>query len=376
MHKIAYLIDTIERPIAGTECQLLYLLRELNRDEFDPTLCVLRSSTWLENTLLSHPVFYLDLPSLFSLRTIKQLKKLVQFLRAQNITIIQSQFTDACKFAALAAMCVPGIVHISTRRSQLYWHGALELSYMRILNKWTDHFIANCQYTKDRVVARERLTPQAVTVIPNGVDLSRFDYDRNLMRQKYRSMLDLPANAIVIAIVANLRPPKSIDVFLRAAKLVRDANPNARFLIVGDGPMRNSMVHLSQELGINTVVTFLGARRDIPEILSAADIGVLSSSSESSSNAILEYMASGLPVVCTDAGGSRESVIHGETGLVVEIGDYRAMADCILRIAKHDLFSVMGQKGQKRIGAYFCGSEMVRNHESLYRSLIGLQRRR
>jgi glycosyltransferase involved in cell wall biosynthesis len=188
-------------------------------------------------------------------------------------------------------------------------------------------------------------------------------------RREFRVEHGFPENAVVVGSVANLRPVKAIDVFLEAAKLVVQEKPEVYFVVVGDGPERANLEKLVQGVGIANNVRFFGSRTDIPELLSCMDIGVLSSSSESFSNAIVEYMAAGLAVVCTDVGGAREAVEDGVTGYFVHPREPAVMANKLLNIIKQQECRILGENGRKKCVGSFSHQEMFRKYQECYEEL-------
>jgi glycosyltransferase involved in cell wall biosynthesis len=264
---------------------------------------------------------------------------------------------------------------VSNRRGQSYSYTLAERLASAALKGRVDLFLANCRDTREWASKAEGIPKNKFGVIYNGVDLKRFGYDKEAVRAHYRMQLNLPANAPVIGIVANLRPPKAIDVFLRAARLVSLRYPDAHFVLAGDGPQMTGMVALSRDLGLSDRAHFLGSRDDVARLLAAVDVGVLSSSSESMPNSILEYMAAGLPVVCTDVGGCREAVVHNETGLLVPPGDPEALAAAILRVCTEGRAESMGARGRARVESMFTFDGMVRRYEQLYTQLAAMGRR-
>jgi len=139
---------------------------------------------------------------------------------------------------------------------------------------------------------------------------------------------------VVVGIVSNLnRRVKRIDVFLKAAAYVAERRSGFRFVIIGDGEFKDELIAISKTLGIQEVVDFAGRIVNVKEYLKCVDIGVLSSDSEGFSNAILEYMASGVPVVATAVGGNKEAIVNGVSGFLVPPGDYRAMGERIIQLA-------------------------------------------
>ena len=289
--------------------------------------------------------------------------RFVGFLKREHIDIVQTHFVEGNKVGVIAARLSGIKAIISTRRNQGYWHNFFELRFLNLLNRWVSLFVANSQSTRRWAVATEGISDSQVEVIHNGINLDQFV--NVLGRDDFRLQLGIPADSPVVVIVANLRPVKGIDLFIRAADAVIQKCPNARFIIVGEGGERPKLERLVSDFGIRQSVFFLGRRIDIPNILSGCDVGVLTSHSESFSNTIVEYLAAGLPVVCTDVGGSREAVADGINGFVVKPGDYEALACRLLEILNMDrsaIREVSRQMAQER----FSLSAMISASEELY----------
>lgn len=372
MIKIAYIIDTIVVETAGTEKQLLLLLNNLNREKFKPYLCVLHRSDWLDYNYQGDPYFLAQITSFKTFSALTGILGLAQFLKRERIDIVQTFFSDANKAGILAARIAGIKCIVSSRRNQGYWHTWGELAVLRLINRWVDLFIANSQSTCNWAQQVEQIPAKKIEVIYNGLDLTLFGQNSRLLREKYRQELGLLNETLVVGIVANLRPVKAHDVLLRAAKLVIDKLPNAQFLLIGDEEEQCAMGlrTLVHELGIADNVHFLGQRTDVSELLSTIDIGVLSSNSESSSNATAEYLAAGLPVVSTDVGGAREAIEDGWNGFVVEVGDYVALAERILEITLSGSFLEMGKRGRQRAEELFSQASMLQRHEGTYQRLL------
>lgn len=371
MIKIAFIIDTIGSPTAGTEKQLLLLLNNLNREMFQPYLCVLKSSDWLESRFNACPVHVLGITSFKDFKSYLHIYKFAGFLKEKKIDIIQTHFRDAGIAGILAAKLAGTGTVISTRRNQGYWLNNRELALQKFLNRWVDVFIANSNSTKKWMSDIERVSEEKAQVIYNGIDIDAFDKSNPGTRLKSREMLGINGNAPAIGIVANLRPVKGVDIFLRAAAIVRNEIPSAAFFVVGDGSEKDNLKKLRHELELDGEVRFLGKREDIPFLLTALDLGVLSSHSESFSNAVVEYLAAGLPVVCTDVGGCREAVEHGVNGFIVPTGDYGKMASRIIEIIKKGLVSGMSLKSRQMAENYFSISKTGKAYEGVYINLTG-----
>jgi len=172
--------------------------------------------------------------------------------------------------------------------------------------------------------------------------------------------------------VANLHNPvKAHPMFLRAAALVRRAIPDAAFVIAGEGGLEPMLREFSAELGIANDVFFIGRCDRVAELLFASDIGVLSSRAEGFANAVLEYMAAGLPVVATDVGGLREAVAEGDTGFLVASGDHAAMAERIIQLLSNaERARAMGLRGKALAEQQFASEHHLRNTLELYDELL------
>jgi glycosyltransferase involved in cell wall biosynthesis len=129
--------------------------------------------------------------------------------------------------------------------------------------------------------------------------------------------------------VANFSPVKRHDMLLQALTQVREKLPDVRCLLIGDGVLRVTVEGMAQQMGLSEMVVFFGSRSDVPDLLPAIDVFALTSDSESFSNAIVEAMASGKPVVATDCGGPAETVVEGETGFLVPPGQPVILAEKI-----------------------------------------------
>jgi len=162
---------------------------------------------------------------------------------------------------------------------------------------------------------------------------------------------------------------KGVPDFLEAAAIVAGTNPNCRFIQVGEGELRQTIETRIDELGLQNTFHLLGRRNDVPDLLSAFDIGVLTSHAEGFSNSILEYMAAELPVVVTDVGGNREAL--GETGIIVASRDVGAISSALQRLASDtELRQTMGTLVSQRVRELFAADTIRERWLYFYRSLL------
>jgi glycosyltransferase involved in cell wall biosynthesis len=330
--RIAFVIDELT-PGAGTENQLLLLLSRFDPARLRPYLCCLRGEIEKLRSITGVPVVDLSMHRLASPRAALSLLGFRRWLRRERIDGVVTFFLDGNLVGTLAGF-LAGLPVISSRRNIGYWHSPWQLRKLRALNAITDWHLANSEAARRYTVEAEGVDPRRVRVIPNAVDLERFhpangDFGREEARQS-----ELPPGDPLIGCVANLRPVKGQDVLLRAFAAVAAELPAARLVLIGDGPERAALASLAASLAVGERVTFLGSRDDVPRLLRRLDVGVLSSRSESFSNTLLEYLATGLPVVATSAGGSAELPLDSGCARLVPPDDPDSLARALLEVSR------------------------------------------
>jgi len=240
----------------------------------------------------------------------------------------------------------------------------------RFLTRKADHVTAVCQFTRRHLVELEGIPQSRIEIVYNGVEAGRFEDAPG--RADVRRSLDLPAKARVVVQVGTFRYIKDQATAVRAFQTVRGRCKQAVLVFVGDGPDRGACERLAESLGLAGAVRFLGQRSDVPRILAAADVMLMTSLCEAHSVSLLEGMASGLPIVATDVGGIPETVIDGQTGLLVPAGDHHAVAEALLNLLENArLRRRMAEAGHQRVCTHFRRSDMHRRFMEIYRSLAG-----
>jgi glycosyltransferase involved in cell wall biosynthesis len=196
--------------------------------------------------------------------------------------------------------------------------------------------------------------PGLYRVIPNGIELERFELERS----------PVPGR---ILMVGRLAPPKRPDLALRAVAQLRETIPHAELLLVGDGPLRPEAERLAAELGLGEAARFLGARDDVPELLARAECALLASDYEACPLAVVEAMAAGVPAVATEVGGVAELVDPGETGLVAPRNDPAALASALAEVLGNPRRGLeLGAAGRRLAEARLSLETMVGSLVELY----------
>lgn len=277
---------------------------------------------------------------------------------------------EAYMLGEVCALIAGTPVRIMSRRSLNDYQRGRPISRWveRRLHRTIHHALGNSRAVVEQLHA-EGLPADRVGLIYNGIDLSQLQARRG--RAEVRLELALAPKALVYVLVANLIPYKGHRDALQAFALAKSALPDEwAVLMVGrDDGIGESLRGEAAALGIGDHVKWLGMRRDVPDLLAASDVGLLCSHQEGFSNAILEAMGAGLPVVATDAGGNAEAVQEGQTGFIVPVRAPARMAEAIVALADKERRDKMGSAARTRVESQFSLPGCVDRYEACYRRL-------
>jgi len=213
-------------------------------------------------------------------------------------------------------------------------NGLVKRLYNIIIRRFVhlaDAYIAVSEATRRALINTLCINNDAIRTIPNGVDLSLFEQERDPHRKKLE--LGIPGNSLVVGTVGRLVNEKGMDGFVRAAALIRNQLQDVHFVIAGDGPCRAELTALIADLGLGGAVSLLGMRNDVPELLTAFDLFALTSNRESFGIALVEAMASGVPVLAFGVDGIPE-VIDERCGVLLGPGDVEGLAAAALALLR------------------------------------------
>jgi glycosyltransferase involved in cell wall biosynthesis len=269
---------------------------------------------------------------------------------------------------AVLALLAPRMKRVMSRRSLNNYRHKHQFIHAveKHLHKHMDAICGNSKAVVSQL-ADEGVSRDRLRLIFNGVDLSRFTNIRKT-KQETRLALGISPDALVFIIVANLIPYKGHHDLINALSSINSDLPaDWVCLCVGrDDGIRVQLQAQANERGIGENFMLLGSRHDIPELMACSDVGVLCSHEEGFSNAVLEAMAAGLPMVVTDVGGNAEAVQDGDTGYVVAAGNSAAIANALLKIARDPNRRAMGERGRYRVTANFSMSACINAYQNLY----------
>ncbi len=242
------------------------------------------------------------------------------------------------------------------------------------LHKHVTMIVGNSQAVIDQLCHEENVSPEKTRLIYNGITMPEFNV-RNT-HSSIRKELKLDEDTLVLTIVANLIPYKGHIDLIHALSLIKDTLKKPWMLLVAGAGIENrkDLLTLVSKYKLNEHVCWLGLRNDIAEIYSESDIGLLVSHQESFSNAILEGMASAIPMIVTNVGGNSEAVIHEKSGLVVEPHSPQQLASAILRLSENELLRrEYGDYGRLRVQAKFTAISCLSGYIQLFKFIDSLE---
>lgn len=356
----------------GTEVQLIELVRGLQRRHEVHVGCLFAKGN-LVDTLAGLNARPREFPlggKVLQAETARVISRIARWLREHQIDVVHVHDYSGTLVVVPAAR-LAGCKVIVGRLDMGHWYGPARRAVLAALTHAADHVIANAEAIRELLVHQERVPADRISVIHNGIDLPRFD-----ARRAEGLVAPLPdvGDAPVITHVANMNdtPVKRQEDLLEALRLLRAEGTDCHVFFVGDGMRRPKLEALAAKLGVADRAHFLGHRSDVPAIYGRATAGVLCSSAEGLSNAIIEGMAAGLPMVVTRAGGNPELVAHGERGLVVPVQRPEELARALgIVLRDPELRWRLGARARAFVETELTLENLIRNHERVYTAVAG-----
>ncbi len=312
------------------------------------------------------------LSSFYDLNFLRQSRSLAKYIKQNRIEVIHTHDFYTNIFGMLSAASCGLSARIASKR-ETQSKSALQFFAERQAFRLAKAIVVNSEAVRLYLTAHG-VSGDKIEKVYNGIDRSRFDRLKTIDREVQSRAIPLQLNkhARVVTIVANMRSEvKDHRMFLRAAKKVTEKFADAVFVLAGEGELREDLKNFAARLGIRENCHFVGSGVNIPSLLLLSNVGVLCSRSEGFSNAILEYMAAGLPVVATDVGGAREAVRHNETGFLIGAEDVDALTGAIIKLlGNENLSREFGRRGREIAYRDFSSERQVEAVLSLYDSVL------
>ncbi len=374
-HKVLFVITTSD--VGGTESFLANLALGLDRSRFIPSVCSLcpvgRAGERIADGGV--PVRSLGMSAgARPLQLISGILRLARTIDTEEIDLVQALLYRANMMSALAGVLARrSVAVVGGQRSLTPMTGqraALGVRWTRRLARAT---VAVSEAVKAEIVAGERLAPDRVEVIGNGVDHRRF---RPGDRLTARRELGLSEDSLLVGAVGRLSAAKGFEHLIEAIAKVETGGQPIELALVGDGPRRQPLEDLARKLGVGDRVRLLGRRDGLERIYPAFDVFVLSSLREGSPNVLFEAMACGIASIATRVGGVPEIVEPDQSCVLVAPGEAHAIASALEQLAKApELRRRLGAAARARVEAELTNDRMIARHERLYARLLERRRR-
>ncbi|MDY7230854.1 glycosyltransferase [Hyalangium rubrum] len=292
------------------------------------------------------------------------------WLRATRVDVLHVHDTPSALVAMPAALrvgCVvvmdrmspvPGPDQDRTRRAALRW-----------LTRHARHVVADTEATRHQLVAEEGMPDHRISVIPAGFDLERFELAARAGLQ--RPLPPVLAAPVLVHVGGMVDPSSREEDLLHALVQVRQRFPAVQAFFVGEGPRRPMLEQQARELGLSSGVHFLGYRVDVPAVLARARVAVRCGTTTGRSLALLEAMATGLPVVATAVGGFPELLAQGERGWLVPPKSPEALAEALVQALEDPKQAALrGARARSFVARELNVTRMISDHETLYQRLL------
>jgi L-malate glycosyltransferase len=362
--------------IGGTETQAVELARRLDPTRYQVTMGCLRKEGPLLSRLEATPVRVvhfdvgggIDSPS-----GLRGVLRLAVFLRKERFEIMHAHDLWSNLVGMIAATLARVPVTITSQRDLSHdaWYGTYRRRFLRFVQRRSSMVLTNAKAIRDGLIAHDHLPEKKVCVVYNGVDLDGF---RNAIPNR-ESLFPNSRGRKLAVLVGNMNSDvKGHTVLITAAADMVKLHPEVQFVLVGDGPKRKDFEAQVEASGLKPNFLFLGRRNDVPQILASCDIAVLPSLAEGLPNAVLEYLAAGLPVVASALGGNLEVIQDGVTGLLVPPQDPQALATALIRLVSDEPFAAkLARSGREHVASNFSFERLVSEVDKLYTQLLTKQ---
>jgi glycosyltransferase involved in cell wall biosynthesis len=352
--------------------QLFNLLRSYDKDTIQPMVCCMGSKGTTGKLIEESGIDFMALNIGRNDRLIPRAVRLLYVLmKERHIHVVRTHGHGANLNGRIAAglcgiPCIPSVHNVYRKRKERKLQRRIANN---LLGRISDRVIAVSEAVREDVIRYDRVDPSKVFVIRNGVDTELFSPAGP--SDSIRRELALGDNDTVIGFVGRLVPAKGLAHLIEAFAEVRKEIDHVKILIVGRGALLSSLQKMAVEKGLQDDIIFAGERSDIPRILSLIDIFAMSSEQEGLPNALLEAMSAARPSIVTSAGGMKEVVQDGVTGLVVPINDPVALSRAMKRlITDKESSRAMGRAAREYIEKNFSILTTARVWEDLYRELL------
>jgi glycosyltransferase involved in cell wall biosynthesis len=362
--------------LGGGETNLLKVVQLMPPELVRCSIATFRIKPEIRQSI-SVPVYVFPWKRFFHLDAWKAAIALRKLIRTEKIDIVQTYFETSNLWGGLVAK-LSGALLLSSRRDMGILRKTKHALAYRVVNRFSDRVLAVSEEVKRFCVDADRINPNKVSVVYNGVGLKHIGA-KNSYGNTFADA-DWAGASHIITCVANIRRVKGIDVLIKTAQRVCQELPNAVFVIAGSLYERDyseEIQEMIRSLSLENNVKLLGFVGDPVLLLKMSDAFCLLSRSEGFSNALLEAMACGVPSVVTRVGGNPEAIADGENGFLVPVGDDTAAAEKLLALLRDpERAAEIGENGRNSVQTRFSADVMIQKLIGVYRDMLAERNKR
>jgi len=357
--------------VGGAEEMVLNLVRHLPA-RFEPVVCCIHEPGPIGEEIRATGVPFTVLGLNPGLRRPLDVLRIRAYLRETQPEIVHTFLLTASLYGRLAAI-LAGVPIVIGTEVNIYEHKRPHHAIAeRLLMRGTDRVVASAESVRSFYINQVHADPSRVEVIYNAVDWSQLA--ATMTRAEWRASVGLPREADVITIIARLTPQKAHDVLFDALH-GNERLQQAHLAVIGDGELRGALTRRAETLDLSRRVHFLGARRDLGNVLAASDVFVMPSLWEGLPLSMVLALGAGVPVVATRVAGIPEVVRDDETGLLVPPGDRVALGDALTRLLDDpNLRHRLGAHGREFVRPRFGVANYIEAVTNLYDRLLSAER--
>lgn len=353
----------------GVQQMILNLFKGLNKDLFEPIALAIENNGAIGGEIEREGFRVINLGlERKSLSFIKILNTLRRVFTEEKPVIVHASSYYPSVYARVAAKFSGVPILISHEHVVFKTKRPKRQVISHLVSRFTDLHIAVGQGVKEQVINWYKIPESKIEIIYNGVDTNIFK--RTLTIENAKNKLDLPLDSFVIGHVGRLDPEKGHRFLFQALRDIKE-KLKIKCIVVGTGRHENNIKQLAKDYGVQDVTTFLGLRRDIPDLLSAMDVFVLPSLQEGFSNSLIEAMAVGCPSISTNIEGNNEAITDGKHGFLVPVCNSNALGSAIVKLhANKEARIKISEAAKKRVKEQFNLNKHIDKIEKAYISLL------
>jgi len=367
--KVLHLITSLE--VGGAQHGLLLGLPRFNPEKYEHIVCSLMDKMQMAEQFRQSGI------EVHSLRINKKTDlsgalRLHSLLKRLRVDILHTYLLHSNIIGRIIGR-LAGVPTIIGSERTIGQAGRWDRTLTKLTNPLTDAVEVNSQAGADAIEQDLGVPKEKIELVRSGLDLNT--YSTTSVRPEMRADLNLNQDQHLVLYIGRLRPVKGVECGLRAFAIANSIYPNTHMALAGDGEQRGYLQKLVADLDIRHRVTFLGIRKDLPNLLAASDSVLMPSLTEGFPRTAIEAMAAGKPVIATDVGGTSEAIINGNTGILVPPKDINAMAKALGElIADINLQARLGKAGMRRAQQNYPIENYVKRLDGLYSRLSGFHK--